>query len=53
MNRGRYWIVLFNEGCEWAGIQRELARCDRLDPPSAMEVPATGCTISEAASHAL
>ena len=31
MNRGRYWIVLFNECGEWAGIQRELARCDRLD----------------------
>ena len=31
MDRSRYWIVLFNEGGEPAGVQRELARCDRLD----------------------
>jgi hypothetical protein len=28
----RYWIALFNEGGESAGVERELARHDRLDP---------------------
>jgi hypothetical protein len=27
---GRYWIALFNEGGESAGVQRELARCDQV-----------------------
>ena len=31
MEEGRYWIALFNEDGERAGIERELARCDRLD----------------------
>lgn len=26
MEHGRYWIVLFNEGGEIAGVERELAR---------------------------
>ena len=31
MEEGRHWIALFNEDGEGAGIERELARCDRLD----------------------
>ena len=31
MDEGRYWIALFNEGGEGAGIERELVRDDRLD----------------------
>jgi hypothetical protein len=31
MEEGRYWIALFNEGGDTAGVQRELARCDRLE----------------------
>jgi hypothetical protein len=31
MEQGRYWIALFNEEGERAGVERELARCDRLD----------------------
>ena len=27
----RYWVALFNEGGESAGVERELARCWRLD----------------------
>ena len=27
MERERYWVALFNEGGEHAGVQRELARC--------------------------
>ena len=28
---GRYWIALFKEGGESAGVERELARHSRLD----------------------
>ena len=31
MEHGRYWIVLFNEGGDIAGVERELARHWRLD----------------------
>jgi hypothetical protein len=31
MEHGRYWVALFNEGGESAGVERELARCWRLD----------------------
>ena len=31
MAEGRYWIALFNEGGETAGIQREVARYKRQD----------------------
>jgi hypothetical protein len=31
MDEGRYWIALFKEGGEGAGIERELGRDDRLD----------------------
>ena len=31
MEHGRYWVALFNEGGENAGIERELARHWRLD----------------------
>ena len=31
MEEGRYWIALFNEGGETAGIQREVARYKRQD----------------------
>ncbi len=30
MEMGRYWVALFNEGGESAGIERELARCARV-----------------------
>jgi hypothetical protein len=29
MERDRYWVALFNEGGEYAGVQRELARCSQ------------------------
>ena len=28
MEHGRYWVALFNEGGENAGVERELARID-------------------------
>ena len=31
MEEGRYWIALFNEGGEAAGVQREVARYKRQD----------------------
>jgi hypothetical protein len=31
MDEGRYWIALFKEGGEGAGIEHELGRDDRLD----------------------
>jgi hypothetical protein len=31
MEEGRYWIALSNEGGDTAGVQRELARCERLE----------------------
>lgn len=31
MERVRYWIALFNEGGERAGVQRELARCSQRE----------------------
>ena len=31
MEEGRYWIALFNEGGETAGVQREVARYKRRD----------------------
>lgn len=31
MEHGRYWVALFNNGGESAGVERELARDWRLD----------------------
>lgn len=30
METRRYWIALFNEGGEEAGVERELERCDAV-----------------------
>jgi hypothetical protein len=31
MESDRYWVALFNEGGESAGVQRELARCSQRE----------------------
>jgi hypothetical protein len=31
MDHGRYWIALFNEGGEYAGVKQELGRYHALD----------------------
>ena len=31
MEHGRYWVALFKEGGEWAGVEHELVRHWRLD----------------------
>jgi hypothetical protein len=31
MEDGRYWVALFNEGGEHAGVERELARCSQRE----------------------
>jgi hypothetical protein len=31
MESDRYWVALFNEGGERAGVQRELARCSQRE----------------------
>ena len=31
MEGNRYWVALFNEGGERAGVQRELVRCSQRE----------------------